>query len=247
MRSTWRYPASRRPSSRMAARIALSSTMTIFRFWSICLMGECTDATRNPVAFHKHDAPWRRRRSSPSTLDARAVPDAAAGAGSSGAANCSRDGRVDKEVVLLQLRLRPVLFVEIFDGTFAHQGARQDHHPDETAGPVEGRLREDGVGSALEPGSARAVRRRAAMGVDADAALEEAADAGALMPVPVGAAAGREPDAVAAQQEIAGRQSGERRRQLLTRHGGTGCRAVRRIAGRELEAPAGGAIRPGRE
>ena len=42
-----------------------------------------------------------------------------------------------------------------------------------------------------------------AAGVDADAAFEQTADAGSLMPVQISAAARRERDAVAAQQQRA--------------------------------------------
>ncbi len=40
MRSTWVKPASRRPSSKMAARIGLSSTMAIFSVESRCAPGD---------------------------------------------------------------------------------------------------------------------------------------------------------------------------------------------------------------
>ena len=68
------------------------------------------------------------------------------------------------------------------------------------------------------------------MGVDADAALDQAADAGPLMAVQIGAAAGREADAVGAQQEIAGRQA---------------CRAAR-TASRASVTPAAAASARGR-
>src|SRR5262249_56750662 len=79
-------------------------------------------------------------------------------------------------------------------------------------------------------------------GVDADAALDEAADARPLMAVRMGAATGRERDAVAAQEKLARRQGVERRGQLLPRgHAG------RSASGRrsKVEAPAGRARRGG--
>jgi hypothetical protein len=92
---------------------------------------------------------------------------------------------------------------------FAEQRARQDHHADEAARAIGG-LREHGLGPALVPGAAGAVRGRAARRVDADAAFEQAADARPLMGVPIGATASRERDAVAAQQQFARGQSVER-------------------------------------
>src|SRR5206468_6421472 len=96
---------------------------------------------------------------------------------------------------------------------------RQDHHADEAAPPVGGRLREYRVGSALEPGGARPVARRMAERVDADAALDQAADAWSLVPMQIGAAAGRERHAVAPQQQLAFGQGCEVSRELLTRGG----------------------------
>ena len=61
--------------------------------------------------------------------------------------------------------------------------ARQDHDADEAAPFVGSRLREHRVGPGLVPGAARTIRRRAAVRVDADAALDQAADARALMAV----------------------------------------------------------------
>ncbi len=55
------------------------------------------------------------------------------------------------------------------------------------------------------------------MRVDADAALDQAADAGALVHVGVGAAAGRKGHAVAAHQELALRHGFEKGRELLMR------------------------------
>src|SRR3954453_4111925 len=84
------------------------------------------------------------------------------------------------------------------------------------------------------------------MGVDADAALEQTADAGPLMSVLIGAAAGREADAVGAQQKVARRQRVEPRRKLHARaHAcfdtvGAGDRG-------QLESPAGRTTSAGRE
>src|SRR5439155_719408 len=79
--------------------------------------------------------------------------------------------------------------------------ARQEHPADEAAGAIGG-LREHGLGAALVPRAAGAVRDRTARRVDADAAFEQATDARPLMGVPVGAAAGRKGDAVAAQEQF---------------------------------------------
>ena len=80
--------------------------------------------------------------------------------------------------------------------------ARQDHDADEARRPVRS-LGEHAVRPGLVPGAAGSIRRRAAVGVDADGAFEQTTDAGALMPVQIGAAARRERDAVAAQTAAA--------------------------------------------
>ena len=71
-------------------------------------------------------------------------------------------------------------------------------------------MREHTVGSALVPRAAGAIAGRAAVGVDPDTALDQTADARSLMPVQIGAAAGWERDAVAAQKKGALRQRLER-------------------------------------
>src|SRR5204863_2999070 len=87
------------------------------------------------------------------------------------------DRRVDEDLVLLHARLGLVLFVDELERAFAEKLAWQDHHADEAARPVGG-LREHRVGPGLVPGAARAVADRVARRVDADAAVEQAADAG---------------------------------------------------------------------
>src|SRR5262249_56077143 len=96
--------------------------------------------------------------------------------------------------------------------------------------------REHGLGPALVPRAARAVRGGGAGWGDADAALDQAADARPLMAVRMGAAAGRKRDAVAAQEKLARGQRGERRGQLLARD-----HAGRSASGRrsKVETPAG--------
>src|SRR5262249_17026712 len=118
------------------------------------------------------------------------------------------DRRIGENLVLLHPRFVLVLLVDVLDRAFADQAARQNHDPDEPARPVGGGLREDRLGPALVPGAARPVGGRAAVGIDADAALDQAADARPLVAVPVGAAAWRKADAVAAQQELALRPGG---------------------------------------
>src|SRR6185312_16567954 len=104
------------------------------------------------------------------------------------------DRRVGEDLVLLRLRLRLVVLVDVLDRAFALQFTRQDHDADEARRSV-GCLREHRVGPALVPGAAGPVARRAAVRIDADAALDQAADAGALVAVQIGAAARREADA----------------------------------------------------
>ena len=84
------------------------------------------------------------------------------------------------------------------------------------------------------------------MGVDADAALDQAADAGPLMGVQEGAAARRKCDAVAAHQQFAGRQRLERGDKLFA---GLDARPGSALAAapRQFEAPAGGASLAGRQ
>ena len=117
------------------------------------------------------------------------------------------DRRVGKSLVGLRLRLRLVLGIEIFDRALAQERPRQDHHADKAGRPVAGALREDRVGPALVPGAARAIARRLAVRIDPDAAFDPAAQAGALVAMQIGAAAGRKRDAVAAQQQLS---AGER-------------------------------------
>src|SRR6266446_9517741 len=112
-----------------------------------------------------------------------------------------RDRGVGGNLVLLRARLGRVGGVDELQRAFAEERARQDHHADEAARPI-GSLREHGLGPALVPRAARAVRGRAAGRVDADAALDQAANARPLMAVGEGAAAGRR-DAVAAQEKLA--------------------------------------------
>src|SRR5215831_7568449 len=151
------------------------------------------------------------------------------------------DRHVGEDLVLLHARLGRVGGVDELQRAFAQERARQDHHADEAARPIGG-LREYGLGPALVPRAAWAVGGRAAVSVDADAALDQAADARPLMAVGMGAAAGWKRDAVAAQEELARGQGGERRGQLLARgHAG------RSASGRrsKVEAPAGRARRGG--
>src|SRR5262249_2610470 len=112
------------------------------------------------------------------------------------------DGDVGENLVLLHARLGGVGSVDELQRAFSDERAREDHHADEAARPLGG-LREYGLGPALVPRAARAVGGRAAACVDADAALDQAADARPLMAVGMGAAAGWERDAVAAQEQLA--------------------------------------------
>src|SRR5215469_9199149 len=81
------------------------------------------------------------------------------------------------------------------------------------------------------------------MGVDADAALDETADAGPLMPVQISAAAGRKGDAVAAKEEFALRDCRQQRREFLVRKDAGSGRwpAKIRLAGDQFPAPHSGA------
>src|SRR5262249_2579341 len=113
---------------------------------------------------------------------------------------------------------------------------------DETAGLVVRRLRKHGVGAGFIPGAARAERGRAPVRVDADAALDQAADSGPLMAMLVGAAAGRKGNAVAAHQQLTLRQCLEKRGEFfMGGHAGRvgGCAAL--VTARELPTPAGNA------
>ena len=58
-----------------------------------------------------------------------------------------RQRRVDEHAVLLRLRFRLVVLVDVLDRAFADQRARQDHDADETGRPVSG-LREHRIGPA---------------------------------------------------------------------------------------------------
>src|SRR5206468_2907823 len=104
--------------------------------------------------------------------------------------------------------------------------------------PVGGRLREYRVGSALVPGGARPVARRMAERVDADATLDQAADAWSLVPMQIGAAAGRERHAVAAQEQLAFGHGRERGRELLAR-GVAAKEPFARVVRHQLEPPPG--------
>src|SRR4051794_33477087 len=106
------------------------------------------------------------------------------------------DRRVDVDLVLLRARLRFVFLIDQLQRALPDERVRQDHHPDEARRPVRCRLREHRLRSVLEPGRAGAIAGRAPVRVDADPALDQAADAGALMPMQIGATAGRERDAV---------------------------------------------------
>src|SRR6185437_16666059 len=150
--------------------------------------------------------------------------------------------RVGEDLVLLRLRLRLVVVVDVLNRTLAHERARQDHDADETRRFVGRSLREHRIGAALVPGAARAVAGRSAVRVDADAAVDQAADARALVPMQIGAAAGREGDAVAAHQELAPRQRLEIGGQLLVRdHAWRVRRGGALVAARQFPAPDGDA------
>src|SRR5205814_10656200 len=108
------------------------------------------------------------------------------------------DRRVDEDLVLLRARLALVLVFDELKRAFAQERTRQNHCADEAAWPVGGSLRKHRIGSALVPGRARAVARRMALRIDADAAFDQATDARALVPMQIGAAAGRKRHTVAA-------------------------------------------------
>ncbi len=81
------------------------------------------------------------------------------------------------------------------------------------------------------------------MGVDADAALDQAADARPLVTMQIGAATGRKCDAVTAQQQLALRQRVEHGgQQQARRDAASGRRAIPRARSDEFEAPAGRAV-----
>src|SRR5204863_35233 len=124
---------------------------------------------------------------------------------------------VDENLVLLRARLVPVRLAEILDRALAEKRARQRHHAYEAARTIRRGLREHRIRPALEPGAARSVARRVALGIDADAALDEAADSWTLMTMQIGTAARRKGNAVAAQQEITLRQGLEHGRKLKPR------------------------------
>src|SRR5690349_5259321 len=64
--------------------------------------------------------------------------------------------RIDIDAILLGLRLRLVLVVDILDRAFADQRAGQDQHPHETRRAFAG-LRENRIGAVLEPRIANVV------------------------------------------------------------------------------------------
>src|ERR1043166_8488820 len=147
--------------------------------------------------------------------------------------------------ILLGARLSLILLVDQAEGAFSHERARDNHHANEAARTVGSGLCEDRLRPALEPSAAGAVGRGMAVCVDADAPFDQAANTGSLVGVQIGETAGRERDAVTAQEQFAGRQ-GDRRGELLTRtHAVTAGGAVARAA-RYFPAPAGrtGLVRP---
>src|SRR5437588_7340177 len=157
-----------------------------------------------------------------------------------------RDRGVDENVVLLRPRLGLVGFVDIHNRAFSDQMTRQDHNANETARTVGRRLREDRIRPGLVPRIAWAIVRRAPLRIDPNGAFDEAADAGALVAVQIGAAARRERHAVAAPNELAFGECGKRRCKLAARSGGgADQRAVARISRRKLEPPAGRAAAAG--
>src|SRR4029078_5708957 len=155
-----------------------------------------------------------------------------------------RDRSVGIYFVLLGLRLRLVLFVDILDRAFAHELARQDHHAYEATGFVRRGLCKHRVRPGFIPGAARAERGRTLVRVDADAALDQAADSRPLMAMLVSTAAGRESDAVAAHQQLAFRQRLEKGSEFFVRgHAGRVRGGATLVAARKLPAPAGDATR----
>ena len=104
---------------------------------------------------------------------------------SSGRRACARDRHVGVDLVGLRLRLRFVFLAQILDRASRQIGHRQDHGADEARRPVGG-LREHRLRTVFVPRAARTVRRRAAVGVDADATVEQAANPRPLMAVQVG-------------------------------------------------------------
>src|ERR1700691_2992261 len=111
------------------------------------------------------------------------------------ASSGTRHRHVGVDFVALGLRLRLVFVAQIFHRALRQIRHRQEHRSDETRRPV-GRLREYRLWTGFEPWTAGAVRGRAAMGVDADATLEQTADARPQMAVQIGTAAWREGDPV---------------------------------------------------
>ncbi len=97
----------------------------------------------------------------------------------------------------LESRLVLVGGVEVADRAAPRPLGRQEHDADECGVLCRRGSREDGIVRALEPGLARAVRLRlAAFTVDGQLAVQDPADPGPWMHVPVRDASGREVDPV---------------------------------------------------
>src|SRR5215470_12998781 len=96
-------------------------------------------------------------------------------------ARSERYRSVGVDLVLLRFRFRLVLLVDVLDRAFPLKFARQYHHANKAARFVGRGLREYGVRSGFIPRTAGTKRGRAPVRVDANAALDQAADARTLM------------------------------------------------------------------
>src|SRR5215471_5057070 len=114
-----------------------------------------------------------------------------------------RNRRVDENLVLLQTRLLLVGFIDILNRAFAEKIARQNEDANEAGRAVGRCLREDRIRAGLIPGFALGVGRRVTERVNANGALDEAADARPLMAMQISTAARWKGHAVAAPEDVA--------------------------------------------
>src|SRR5579885_1118605 len=134
----------------------------------------------------------------PSAAPLFAGPFRTAGYAAPGHDSLCRRPRGDRHVsinfILLRFRLGLILLVEVFDRAFSQIAERQQHDADKARGAIRG-LGEDRLRPALIPGGAWPIRVRPSARVDANAAFDQTADAGPLMPMQVSTASRRKRDA----------------------------------------------------
>src|SRR6516225_8504524 len=94
-----------------------------------------------------------------------------------------RDRRFGQNLVLLDPRLAPVLFVDILERGFSQQLAWENHHANEPRGPVGGRLRENRIRTAFIPRSTRPIGSRGALRIDANTAFDQTSDTRPTVPM----------------------------------------------------------------